>query len=69
MGFHRTLQPRPLDRAAMTEVIARIVAEEVAFVVRTSDPFGVDHDCLNPAGHDFIASCSEIACRHCGRLA
>lgn len=69
MGFHRTTQPQALDRVAITAIIAPIVTDEVAFAMRTADPFNVDHDCLNPSGHDFIASCSEIVCRHCGRIA
>jgi hypothetical protein len=32
------------------------------------DPFGVDHDCLNPAGHDPIATCREIVCCHCAKV-
>lgn len=34
-----------------------------------ADPFGIDHDCLNPAGHAFISDCSELVCHHCGRIA
>lgn len=34
-----------------------------------ADPFGIDHDCLNPAGHDFIATCSDVVCCHCAKVA
>lgn len=34
-----------------------------------ADPFGIDHNCTNPAGHDFISSCGDVACVHCGRIA
>lgn len=32
------------------------------------DPFGIDHDCLNPAGHQFINSCGDIVCPHCAKV-
>jgi len=68
MGFYRQGQPAALDRASATAIITRIVAEEVGFVTRTADPFNVDHDCLNPAGHDFVASCGEVVCCHCAKV-
>lgn len=34
-----------------------------------ADPFGLDHDCLNPAGHDFTSACGEVVCPHCGKVA
>ena len=34
-----------------------------------ADPFGIDHDCRNPAGHQWVATCSEIVCFHCSRIA
>lgn len=75
MGFHRQGQPRALDRAEVTAlfskniIVARLVAEEVTIANARRDPFALDHDCLNPAGHDFIGSCGDVACVHCGRLA
>jgi hypothetical protein len=33
-----------------------------------ADPFGIDHDCINPAGHDFIAACGDVACCHCAKV-
>lgn len=72
MGFHRTGQPAApvtLDRAAFTAAITRFVAAEVAIANARRDPFAIDHDCPNPAGHDFIGSCGDVACVHCGRLA
>jgi len=78
-GFHRSQQPSSLDRLAVKSVVTRIVAdlsaeasaqaEELAFVRRTADPFGLVADCLNPNGHDFIAACGEIVCQHCTRIA
>ena len=69
MGYHRTLPPPSLDRAAVAAVVTRLVAEELAFERRTADPFAIAHDCLNPTGHDFIASCGDVACVHCAKVA
>lgn len=33
-----------------------------------ADPFLIDHDCINPRGHQPIPSCGEIACFHCARI-
>lgn len=69
MGFHRVPQRASLDRDAVTAVVTRFVAEELAFATRTDDPFRISHDCLNPAGHDFIASCGDVVCVHCSKVA
>lgn len=70
MGFHRSSQPLALDRAAVTEVVSIMVAEEIITMglVPEPDPFGVAHDCRNPAGHDFIASCGDVVCVHCSKV-
>jgi hypothetical protein len=68
MGFHRQGQPSALNRAEVTAIVAEVVAEEVAFIERSADPFLIDHDCLNPAGHQAIADCRDIVCRYCGRI-
>jgi hypothetical protein len=34
-----------------------------------ADPFGIDHDCTNPSGHQFVATCSDVVCFHCARIA
>lgn len=69
MGFLRQGQPAALDRRAVRNIVTPIVKEEIAFLARTSDPFGIDHDCINPTGHDFIGSCGDVACVHCARVA
>lgn len=70
MGFQRQIQPAALDRAELATIVTPIVAEELAFACRTAvDPFGIAHDCLNPAGHEFIASCGEVVCCHCAVIA
>lgn len=68
MGFPRNIQPPP-QRDLTTIVIRRLIAEQAAFVARCGDPFGLDHDCLNPQGHAFTASCGEVVCTHCARIA
>lgn len=68
MGFHRQGMPQALDRAQATAVVTRFLADEIAHLTRTADPFLIDHDCLNPAGHHFIGSCGDVACVHCGRV-
>jgi len=32
------------------------------------DPFLIDHGCDNPQGHEAIATCGEIVCRHCAKV-
>lgn len=68
MGYHRTAQRSALDRDALRTLLAPIVAEELAFIARTLDPFNAANDCLNPAGHDPIKSCSVIVCCHCSKV-
>ena len=44
--------------------------EEIAAAsLASADPFEIEHDCLNPSGHHFIADCSEVVCLHCARIA
>lgn len=68
MGFQRGTQPAALDRGAVTAVVTRFLAQEIAFEQRSADPFGVAHDCRNPAGHTFIGSCGDVVCVHCSKV-
>jgi hypothetical protein len=70
MGFHRQGQPAALDRAGLTAVVARFVAEELDLLTCTpADPFGVDNSCpFSPSGHDYIAACGDVVCCHCGKV-
>jgi hypothetical protein len=69
-GFLRQPQPAALDRASLTGVVRRFVAEQVSFANRTRDPFGIADPCpRNPGGHRFIASCGDVVCLHCSRIA
>lgn len=57
----------------LNEVRADYVYEQqldaVASAMGSTDPFRIGHDCSNPAGHQFIASCDEVVCLHCARIA
>jgi hypothetical protein len=75
-SLHLALEGKPskygtaIAKDAQTnEINDSLVAQELAFEARTADPFFLAHDCLNPAGHDFIGSCGEVVCCHCARLA
>ncbi len=68
MGFHRQGQPAALDRAAIRDAVSRFLADELAFEIAAADPFRIDNDCVNPAGHEPIASCGEVVCCHCARI-
>lgn len=69
MGFYRQGMPAALNREGVRAAVTAFVAQDVAFANRTVDPFGIAHNCRNPAGHDFIAACGEVVCSHCGAVA
>jgi hypothetical protein len=71
MGFNRTtIQPASLDRAAVRSAVLQFAyEEEIAAILGAEDPFALAHDCRNPAGHDFIASCGDVVCVHCAKVA
>ena len=59
-------------QAAVRQFVSDHLTEDLLDEITAAtpaDPFLIDHDCLNPAGHDFIASCGDIACVHCSRIA
>ena len=68
MGFHRIKPPQALDRAAIRAEVIPLLAEELAFLERTADPFLIEHGCVNPAGHEAMASCGAIVCAHCEKM-
>ncbi|MCS3725455.1 hypothetical protein [Bradyrhizobium betae] len=69
MGFHRTRQPQPVHRVPASVAVSRFICEqEIGDVLAGQDPFGLDNDCLNPAGHDAIASCGAVVCPHCAKV-
>lgn len=44
--------------------------EEIAAAsLASADPFEIEPGCINPAGHHFIADCSDVVCIHCARIA
>lgn len=67
-GFTRTRQPQPLTRAQALAILQPIASEEIATILAQQDVFQLDHDCLNPAGHDAIASCGDVVCPHCAKV-
>lgn len=48
-------------------LLCEMIAEE-GVPLYPADPFGIDHDCLNPTGHAFIGNCREVVCQHCARI-
>lgn len=46
----------------------RETEEIVAAALASADPFELDHDCINPAGHQPVPSCGEVVCFHCARI-
>lgn len=37
-------------------------------LINPPDPFGIDHDCSNPAGHFPVRMHGEIVCPHCSKV-
>lgn len=70
-GFLRQQQPPSFNRAGVTAVITRLVAEEIAQMERNADPFGIADPCPHNAGgpHRFIGSCGDVVCVHCSKVA
>ena len=79
-GFHRGTQRQALDRQGTHEAVEGMLLElldagdELALTIAAAlparDPFGViDHNCLNPGGHDYTKDCGAIVCPHCGGIA
>lgn len=64
MGFYRQAQPTRRDREIITAAVTRFLAREIAL-----DPLRIEHDCVNPAGHDFNGECGNLVCLHCRRVA
>lgn len=46
----------------------RETEEIAAAALASADPFELDHDCINPAGHQPVPSCGEVVCFHCARI-
>lgn len=55
-------------RDEVEDLVAELIAEEIIVTLPPADPFGIDHDCRNPAGHHFIASCGDVVCVHCSKV-
>lgn len=71
MGFLRQGMPAPLDRTAITAIVCRAVADEIATLDASTpqDPFGIDDPCpFNPAGHVRVRFHLEEVCAHCSKV-
>lgn len=69
-GFIRGNQPAALGREGVKAAVTRFLAIEIAEANAGRDPFGLDDPCpVNPAGHQFIGSCSDVVCCHCSKVA
>jgi hypothetical protein len=56
-------------RVSARQLVDGFIADELAVLaVPASDPFDIEHDCTNPAGHATIASCGDIVCPHCAKV-
>lgn len=55
-------------RSAMSELVEEFIAKNLAPLIPDADPFLIEHDCLNPAGHRFIGSCGDVVCVHCAKV-
>lgn len=75
-----SMQRQALDRKGAFEAVETMLSEllaegdelavEIAAALPARDPFGVvDHNCINPGGHDFKGICGEVVCTHCGGIA
>lgn len=59
----------PIMEIIERTTIREPLAEEIsAAALASADPFEIDHDCINPRGHQPIPSCGEVACFHCARI-
>ena len=54
------------------DIIERTIIRETekiaAAALASADPFELDHDCVNPGGHQPVPSCGEVVCSHCARI-
>lgn len=71
MGFYRQGQPAALTRTQVVDLVTiTIAAQDLGFVSRSQDPFGIDDPCnMSPSGmHQPFASCGEVVCFHCAKV-
>lgn len=70
MGFHRHVQPAaPPIVIHIDDAVEEIIQQMIEEALPPREPFNIEPDCFNPAGHHFISSCSDIVCVHCARIA
>jgi hypothetical protein len=49
-------------------IVSEFLADEIADLIDPPDPFLIDHDCSNAAGHYPVRMHGEIVCPHCSRV-
>jgi len=57
-----------IDRVRVTTYRGDPAEIAAIFACAPADPFRIESDCLNPAGHSMIVSCGDIVCRHCSKV-
>ena len=65
MSFHRQPSPAVIAARRGARVVPLPSAEELAWIARQQDPFGLAHACSDPRGHQPIWDGEIIACYHC----
>ena len=65
MNFHRHPSSAVIAAGRGARIVPLPSAEELAFIARQQDPFGLAHMCSHPGGHQPIADGEIIACYHC----
>lgn len=70
MSFHRQPAHHVIEAAkGVPATVSRFIGErEIAEVMASADPFGIELHCTNAGGHQPIASCGEIVYAHCARI-
>jgi len=65
MSMHRQTSSAATAAGHGARVVPLPSAEELAFIARQQDPFGIAHMCCHPGGHQPIRDGEIIACYHC----
>ncbi len=50
------------------QILADLLDEDRISAATPPDPFLIDHDCINPAGHYPVRMHGEIVCPHCSKV-
>lgn len=58
----------PARKIPIRHIVEEFLCDEIVDLIDPPDPFGIDHDCISPAGHQFIGSCGDVVCVHCAKV-